>query len=92
MRCMQCGLVLSIRSTGNLINVWNRTANAVAENRDMEQYMKDMLHCDELSYVCAPHSIKPSARRVRHAEHGMPYRPDTIQRTAHCPTRLSTAR
>jgi hypothetical protein len=52
---MQCGLVLSIRSTGNLINVWNRTANAVAENRDMEQYMKDMLHCDELSYVCAPH-------------------------------------
>ncbi len=55
MRCMQCGLVLSIRSTGNLINVWNRTANAVAENRDMEQYMKDMLHCDELSYVCAPH-------------------------------------
>ena len=52
---VQCGLVLSIRSTGNLINVWNRTANAVAENRDMEQYMKDMLHCDELSYVCAPH-------------------------------------
>jgi hypothetical protein len=63
---MQCGLVLSIRSTGNLINVWNRTANAVAENRDMEQYMKDMLHCDELSYVCAPHSLNR-----RHAVCGM---------------------
>lgn len=52
-----CGLVLSIRAHGNLINVWNKTASAISKNREIEDFMRNMLQAD-MNYVKQRNALK----------------------------------